>query len=215
MCVRVFGAATGVGPCFLPHSLPTRLGPFQHRGLRTAPSPPARRIQLPGADFNPPPGGVCVPRSPPSALALSAQEPLKSLPTKVRVPAAHLRLAQRDFLAPSSSGQQLLPRAPAQDPSLRTDSGKSLLPPSLWKRQVRLWSLRGGPGRGRSHLVKSPSPPREDKASQERESMKVRLSTLDSLQTPSTHLGLSSWDVLPAVSSTLDEDLAQIWEFGV
>lgn len=116
VCVRVLGAATGAGPCFLPHSLPTRLGPFQHRGMRTAPRPPARRIPLPGADFNPPPGGVCVPRSPPSALALSAQEPLKSLPTKVRAPAAHLRLAQRDFLAPSSSEQQLLPRAPAPGP---------------------------------------------------------------------------------------------------
>lgn len=45
--------------------------------------------------------------------------------------------------------------------------------------------------------------------------MKVRLSTLDSLLTPSAHLGLLSWDVLPAVSSTPDEDLAQIWEFGV
>lgn len=61
----------------------------------------------------------------------------------------------------------------------------------------------------------SPSPPREDKASQEQESMKVRLSTLDSLLTPSAHLGLLSWDVLPAMSSTLDEDLAQIWEFRV
>nr|XP_054101249.1 uncharacterized protein LOC118147204 [Callithrix jacchus] len=113
-------------------------GPFQHRGLRTAPRPPLHAAaSLPGSRFSnsPPVWGLRLQHTSRRPPKLPAQEPLKALPYQ----SLSFSAARRGLR--SASSRSLLGAAPfAPSPALPAqdcagDDGRSLWPPSPWESQ--------------------------------------------------------------------------------
>lgn len=194
------GADARAGSCFCFPFLP-----FQHPGLRTAPRPlwgsathSSARTSLIHLL-----SGVCVPRAPPRAprTTNSRAPKILTLP-KFGLSVARLCLEERLLLTPSRFWAAALASLPPTGSGPRTllfgaAEGAGCLP--LSGSQVRLWSLKGGPGRDRSHTFVSPCPPKEEGQTRSKQaSRKVRFSTLDS--------------ILPRGTASLDSFLACFYQ---